>query len=182
VGKGAKAAAITGLARHTLRAAAQYERSPADMLRVLNRAMLDQFTDEEQFCTVAVAQLHGDDLRIACGGHPLPLVLRRDGTVEPIGRPGALIGVLEEPPLHDDVLTLGAGDTVVLYTDGITDARGEHGRFGTDRLAALLAMLVGLPPAQIVERLDRAVSAYRTGAATDDSAVVAFRLSGHSAR
>jgi len=177
VGKGAKAAAITGLARHTLRAAAQYERSPAEMLRVLNRAMLDQFTDEEQFCTVALVQLQGDQLRVACGGHPLPLVLRRGGGVEPVGTPGALIGVLEEPALHDDGVTLGSGDTVVLYTDGVTDAHGAHGRFGTERLAAVLAMLVGLPPAQVVDRIDRAVGAYRAGDPTDDTAIVAFRRS-----
>jgi PAS domain S-box-containing protein len=175
VGKGAKAAAITGLARHTLRAAAQYERSPAEMLRVLNRAMLDQFTDEEQFCTVAVVQLRGERLRVAAGGHPLPLVLRRGGNVETVGRPGALIGVLEDPAVHDETVSLATGDTVVLYTDGITDAHGEHGRFGAERLAAVLEMLVGLPPAQVVDRVDRAVAAYRAGEPTDDSAIVAFR-------
>jgi PAS domain S-box-containing protein len=175
VGKGAKAAAITGLARHTLRAAAQYERSPAEMLRVLNRAMLDQFTDEEQFCTVAAVQLTGEHVRVACGGHPLPLVLRRAGDVEAVGRPGSLIGVFDDPVLHDETVTLGPGDTAVLYTDGVTDAHGAHGHFGTDRLAAVLAMLVGLPPAQVVDRIDRAVAAYRSGAPTDDSAIVAFR-------
>jgi PAS domain S-box-containing protein len=176
VGKGAKAAAITGLARHTLRAAALYERSPARMLRVLNRAMLDQFTDEEQFCTVAAAHLRGGELRIACGGHPLPLVLRGDGTVHTAGRPGSLIGVLEEPLLADDVVELAPGDTVVLYTDGVTDAQGAGGRFGQERLAAVLALCVSLPPAQVVERIDRAVSAYRVGDPSDDSAIVAFRL------
>ena len=176
VGKGAKAAAITGLARHTLRAAAQYERSPADMLRMLNRAMLDQFTDDEQFCTVAVAALHGEQLRVASGGHPLPLVLRRTGDVHPAGRPGALIGVLDDPPLRDETITLSLGDTVVLYTDGITDADGSGGRFGAERLAAVLATLVALPPARVVDRIDRAVAAHRTGPPTDDSALVAFRL------
>jgi serine phosphatase RsbU (regulator of sigma subunit) len=175
VGKGAKAAAITGLARHTLRAAAQYERSPAAMLRVLNRAMLEQFTDDEQFCTVAVVQLRGDELRVASGGHPLPLVLRRGGRVETAGHPGALIGVFEDPALHDHTASLAGGDTVVLYTDGVTDAHGAHGRFGTDRLAAVIEMLVGLPPAQIVDRVDRAVAAYRSGDPTDDTAIVAFR-------
>ena len=175
VGKGAKAAAITGLARHTLRAAAQYERSPAEMLRVLNRAMLDQFTDEEQFCTVAIVHVQGDELRVASGGHPLPLVLRRGGDVEAVGVPGALIGVLEDPVLHDVAVRLGSGDTVVLYTDGVPDAQGPHVRFGTERLMAVLAMLVGLPPEQVVDRIDRAVAAYRVGDPTDDSAIVAFR-------
>jgi serine phosphatase RsbU (regulator of sigma subunit) len=70
---------------------------------------------------------------------------------------------------------LATGDTVVLYTDGITDAHGKHGRFGAARLAAVLEMLVGLPPAHVVDRIDRAVAAYRSGDPTDDSAIVAFR-------
>jgi sigma-B regulation protein RsbU (phosphoserine phosphatase) len=87
-----------------------------------------------------------------------------------------LIGVLDDPPLHDETIALGAGDAVVLYTDGITEARGAHGRFGGERLAAVLAMLVALPPARVVERIDRAVATYRSGDPTDDSAIVAFRL------
>ncbi|MDX6724366.1 MAG: hypothetical protein QOD73_2770 [Solirubrobacteraceae bacterium] len=176
VGKGAKAAAITGLARHTLRAAALYERSPAEMLRVLNHAMLEQFTDDEQFCTVVAAHLRGRELRVTSGGHPLPLLLRRDGSVQTIGRPGTLVGVLEALELEEECVTLEPGDTVVLYTDGIPDALGSHGRFGHERLAAVLSLCVGLPPAQLVERLDRAVSGYRVGDPNDDSAIVAFRL------
>src|SRR3954464_14636438 len=124
VGKGAKAAAITGLARHTLRAAAFYEQSPAQMLRVLNRAMLDQFTDDEQFCTVAITYLRGRELRVAAGGHPLPLVLRTDGGVHTAGEPGSLIGVFQEPVLEERSVDVAPGDTVVLYTDGVTEARG----------------------------------------------------------
>jgi serine phosphatase RsbU (regulator of sigma subunit) len=175
VGKGAKAAVITGLARHTLRAAALYEQSPAQMLRVLNRAMLDQFTDDEQFCTVAITFLRGHELRIASGGHPLPLVLRAGGDVHPSGRPGSLIGVLADPVLHESTIEIAAGDTIVLYTDGVTEARGPDGRFGTDRLAAVLAMSVALGPGQVVERIDRAVAAFRAGEPTDDAAIVAFR-------
>jgi serine phosphatase RsbU (regulator of sigma subunit) len=175
VGKGAKAAAITGLARHTLRAAALYEQSPAQMLRVLNRAMLEQFTDDEQFCTVAITFLHGRELRVASGGHPLPLVLRAGGDVHTAGRSGSLIGVLPDPVLHESSCEIAPGDTIVLYTDGVTEARGAEGRFGADRLAAVLAMSVALAPGQIVERIDRAVAAFRSGAPTDDAAIVAFR-------
>jgi serine phosphatase RsbU (regulator of sigma subunit) len=102
-------------------------------------------------------------------------VMRHDGSVQSVGRPGALIGVLENPALHDDALTLAAGDTVVLYTDGVTDARGPDGHFGAARLTAVLEMLIGLPPARIVDRIDRAIAAYRTGDPTDDSAIVAIR-------
>jgi PAS domain S-box-containing protein len=177
VGKGAKAAAITGLARHTLRAAALYEQSPAQMVRVLNRAMRNQFTDEEQFCTAAVARLQGDELCVALGGHPLPLIVRRDGSVHTAGSPGTLIGVLDEPTVSEERVRLLPGESVVLHTDGVTDTHGADGRFGSERLAAVLAMSLRLPPSQIVLRIDRALSAYRVGEPTDDSAILAFRLS-----
>jgi PAS domain S-box-containing protein len=176
VGKGAKAAAITGLARHTLRAAALYEQSPAQMVRVLNRAMRDQFTDAEQFCTAAVASLHGDELCVALGGHPLPLIARADGSVHPVGRPGTLIGVLDEPRVTEERVRLRPGESVVLYTDGVTDTHGANGRFSPERLAAVLAMSLGLPPSQVVRRIDRALGAYRVGEPTDDSAILAFRM------
>jgi sigma-B regulation protein RsbU (phosphoserine phosphatase) len=83
--------------------------------------------------------------------------------------------VFENPAVHDHTASLGGGDTVVLYTDGVIDAHGAHGHFGADRLAAVLAMLVGVAPAQIVDRIDRAVAAYRSGDPTDDTAIVAFR-------
>jgi serine phosphatase RsbU (regulator of sigma subunit) len=176
VGRGAKAAAITGLARHTLRAAALYEASPVRMLHVLNRAMLEQLSDPEQFCTVAVAHLRGDRLTTSSAGHPLPLIVRGAAGVHPLGRPGTLLGVLPDPPVHEHTVRVGPGDTVLLYTDGITDAHGGDERFGSRRLAALLALEAGLPPAQLVDRIDRAVSAYRAGEPTDDSALLAFRL------
>jgi PAS domain S-box-containing protein len=180
VGKGAKAAAITGLARHTLRAAALYEHSPAQMMRVLNRAMRAQFTDDEQFCTAAVARLHGDELCVALGGHPLPLIARRDGSAQTVGRPGTLIGVLDEPIVSEERVHLHPGESVVLYTDGVTDTHGAHGRFGAERLATILAMSLRLPAAQTVVRIDRALSAYRVGEPTDDSAILAFRLTSQS--
>jgi PAS domain S-box-containing protein len=62
------------------------------------------------------------------------------------------------------------------YTDGVPDALGTHGRFGHERLAAVLSLCAGLPPAQLVERIDRAVSGYRVGDPNDDSAIVAFGL------
>jgi PAS domain S-box-containing protein len=176
VGKGAKAAAITGLARHTLRAAALSVESPAQMLRVLNQAMLDQLSDDDQFCTAVCAHLNAEQLCVVCGGHPLPLILRSDGRVHLAGRAGDLIGVHAEPALHEETSELAAGDTVILYTDGVTDARGPAGPFGEEKLAVVLAMSVALPPAQLVDRIDRAVSAYQGTTTPDDIAILALRL------
>ena len=90
-GKGPDAAAVTALARYTLRAAAMRERLPSRSLAVLNEALLRQ-RDDRRFCTVAYAYLEkldqGARVGVACGGHPLPLLLRADGTVETLGVPG----------------------------------------------------------------------------------------------
>ena len=103
-GKGAPAAALTGIARHTVRAAAVRERSPRAILRTLNQALLRQAI-ERRFCTVAVGRLEttaaGARLTVCCGGHPPPLLIRRDGTVEEAGTPGTLLGIYEHVQLSD---------------------------------------------------------------------------------
>ena len=103
-GKGAEAAAITALARYSLRTAAMEEGAPSAALRRLNQAMLSDGTS--QFATVVLAYISaaadgGLDVRVALGGHPPPLVLRADGSIEAPGRYGVLLGMLEDPPLHD---------------------------------------------------------------------------------
>ena len=125
-GKGPDAAAVTALARHTLRAGAAYEESPSGVLALLHKALREQRTDG-RFCTVAHAHLQIGDGRIrvdlACGGHPLPLVVHPDGVVEPVGRLGTLLGTDIEPQLYDVTVELGPGDVLVLYTDGVTEVR-----------------------------------------------------------
>jgi PAS domain S-box-containing protein len=124
-GKGAEAAAITALARYTIRAAAVRRRSPSAILRWLNDAMLRQETDG-RFVTIACAQLdlgrRPARLTVCCGGHPAPLVLRAGGEVETVGLAGTLLGMVEDPILHDVATDLGGGDAFVAYTDGLTDA------------------------------------------------------------
>ena len=132
-GKGADAAAITGIARATVRAAALDETSPAAMLQRLNQVLLataedDRFaseTGEPRFCTACVVTITprpgGADLVVASGGHPLPYVRRADRTVDAVGANGGLIGVFPSPDIKDVNVALGAGDSLVLYTDGITE-------------------------------------------------------------
>ena len=100
-GKGADAAAVTAIARYTLRAAAmQAEEGPEHALRLLNDVLMQQVSPD-RFCTVAYATLDLSDgaarLSVASGGHPTPLIVRADGTVSPIGEPGTLLGVVAGP-------------------------------------------------------------------------------------
>jgi PAS domain S-box-containing protein len=176
-GKGPAAAAITGLARHTLRAAARYERDPADALLALNDAMLQQLGGQRH-CTAALARIHlgADGVRadVRCAGHPPLLVLRTGGAVEPVGRPGHPLGILDTPTFHDDAVMLGSGDMLVLYTDGVTEAGGGHAGLGEDGLAMVVRAAAGLPPAALLGRVEAAVA--RRGVARDDIALLAARV------
>jgi PAS domain S-box-containing protein len=124
-GKGPEAAAVTALARYTVRTATMTIREPSRILATLNEAMLRQ-RDDRRFCTVLYSYVErtetGARLRFASGGHPLPLVLRADGEVFEVGEPGTLLGIVPDPDLVDETFELGPGDAVILYTDGVTDA------------------------------------------------------------
>ena len=117
-GKGAEAAAVTALARYTLRTAAARRRSPAAILRWVGEAMLDQDAARGRFCTIACA--HIDLTRtparvtVSSGGHPLPVLRRADGSVETLGTHGTLLGMLPDPELQDRSTDLRPGDTLVL--------------------------------------------------------------------
>ena len=138
-GKGPDAAAVTALARYTLRAAAMRERLPSRSLGLLNEALLRQ-RDDRRFCTVAYAYLEplaeGARVGFASGGHPLPLLLRADGTVEAVGEPGTLLGVVPDPNFEDRSLSLGPGDALVFYTDGVIEGRGGQPPLDEEGLAA----------------------------------------------
>ena len=177
-GKGPEAAAATALARHTLRAAAAYEHRPSGVLTMLHRELQEQLGDG-RFCTVAYAYLQvvpgHVQLELACGGHPLPLILHPDGRVEEVGRLGTLLGADAEPLLADVAVELNEGDVLVLYTDGVTEVR-KHRRevFGADELATLLSGCGGLRPEAVVERIEQAVVHASEGRLRDDVAILAF--------
>jgi PAS domain S-box-containing protein len=182
-GKGAPAAALTALARYTLRAAAMREDRPSDVLSTLNEALVRQRADE-QFCTVAFARLErngtGTRITVASGGHPLPLVLRADGRVDAVGTPGSLLGIMPDPQLRDDSVRLEPGDAVVLYTDGVTDAWAPERVLSPADLAGVLRECAGLDAAAIAERVERAATAPVNGEAPaeprDDVAILVLRV------
>jgi serine phosphatase RsbU (regulator of sigma subunit) len=175
-GKGPEAASVTALARHTLRAAAAYESRPSAVLGLLHRA-LREARDDGRFCTVAYCdfEVRRDSARmtLSCGGHPLPLVLRASGVVEPVGRLGTLLGADVPPVLADVSLELGPGDMVVLYTDGVTEVRaGREEIFGHRDLAALLERCSGLGPDGVAQRIQDAVLEAAGGRPRDDIAAL----------
>jgi PAS domain S-box-containing protein len=180
-GKGAEAAAVTALARYTIRAAAVRRRSPAAILRWLSDAMLQQSDSPERFCTIACAQLDlaqpTPRLTVACGGHPLPLLVRADGTTEEIGAPGTLLGLVTEPELEDRSAALGRGDTLLLYTDGLTEAGApEHVWTPAELAAAAREAACGSVEATVDGLVEAAIGSLP--AVRDDVAVLALRPNG----
>jgi hypothetical protein len=177
-GKGPEAAAVTALARHTLRAAAAYEHRPSSVLTLLHRELREQVADG-RFCTVAYTYMQVVPghvrLELACGGHPLPLIVHPDGEVEEVGRLGTLLGSDADPLLADVVVELHKGDVIVFYTDGVTEVRRQRREvFGTEQLIELLRTCGGLSPADVAERVEKAVMHASMGRLRDDMAVLAF--------
>lgn len=177
-GKGPDAAALTALARNTVRVASMQARKPKKILAMLNQAIYRQF-DGTRFCTVTFARFQPgpDDVAVTIcrGGHPPSLVLRAGGTVVSLRGQGTMIGAFDEITLADVTCRLAPGEMLVLYTDGITEARGPNGAYGEERLRATLASCDGVSAEETVERILSDVLAFTGGAASDDIALMAVR-------
>jgi PAS domain S-box-containing protein len=177
-GKGPEAAALTGLARHTVRAAAMQEDDPSRILSLLSEAILRERPGSE-FCTAAYGRLEvgaaGVRMTVASGGHPLPFLLTADGNVNQVGVSGTLLGFTPEMKLVDQPLDLRPGATLVFYTDGVIEAGDPRGAFGLGGLKAVLEHCTGLSAQQIAERIDNAVVGLRENP-TDDVAVLVLRV------
>jgi hypothetical protein len=117
----------------------------------------------------------GVALRLATGGHPPPLVLRADGTVEPVPVAGMLVGGLREARFGEAEVVLAPGDTCLLDSDGVVEARGSGDFFGEERLAATLPRRAGAPPAVVCEHLEQTVVSWLDGHDHDDVAMLAIR-------
>lgn len=118
---------------------------------------------------------------VSCGGHPSPLILRADGRVESVGHSGTLLGVFPDPQLIDEPARLGPGDAILLYTDGVTEARGAGGVFGEQALEALLRSCRGLSSSEIAEKVEAAVLGFGGGETHDDIALVVVKVPEDSA-
>ncbi len=171
-GKGVEAAALTAVVRHTMRAMSQFVSSPAELLARLDGTL--KRNGSPSVCTALCVRLDGHQVTVAAGGHPLPLCLTPGG-VRPFGEHGPLLGALDNVQWRESVVTLSPGSTLVLYTDGVTDAVGEDERFGTTRLVRTLGGLRTGSAAAVVDGLLATLAGFQVGANADDVAVLALR-------
>ncbi len=172
VGKGAEAAALTALARHTLAAIVTSTGDFTYAMQVLNRRLRERSDDYRSLCTVAAAVVSGDDqVSVVSAGHPLPL-LRRGVSAWPVGRPSPMLGFVDDLELVSTPVVLDPGDQLILYTDGVLDAIGAGGRFGESRLLETVRSLGdGVAAAhRILDAIDR----FRDAQQADDIAILSL--------
>ena len=139
------------------------------------------YDDTSQFATVVVAYLSaaetgGINARLSLAGHPAPAVLRRDGSVEMVGRFGTVAGLRSDIAVHDVDVRLEAGDLLLLYTDGVTEAGPRRAPFGEHGLVTVLEGLAGETPQAVVDAVERAVVDAQPGNPRDDIALLALSV------
>ncbi|MGJ6964115.1 PP2C family protein-serine/threonine phosphatase [Streptosporangium sp. G11] len=180
-GKGAGAAALTSLTRYTLRAAAVYAPDPVAVLATLNTVLRQEYTgDDLRYCTVIFGLLTPDGdgfaLTLASGGHPAALLLRADGGAHYQPTPGGLlVGVLPDARFAATTTRLAPGDTLLLYTDGLTEARvdAEGNRHSEEALHAFAAALAPTTAPAAIAAVKDLLGSFGDGL-DDDTAVLAL--------
>jgi len=180
-GKGVEAASVTALARYTIRAVTLKNDRPSEVLAALNEAMLRQLP-EDRFCTAACVRLEPQDgsagvrVDVSRAGHPPPLMVHPGGEVEEVGCSGRVLGVFPDAELRDTSLRLMPGETLVLYTDGVTEARSPDGDFfGEGKLRHLLSSCAGCDAVTLARRIKGVVLDFQEGYPRDDLAILVLR-------
>ncbi|MGE2725321.1 PP2C family protein-serine/threonine phosphatase [Mycolicibacterium pulveris] len=184
-GKGLEAAVLSGKIRNTVQALAPLADHHERVLTLLNSALLTP--TNSRFATLVLASIADHDgrltLRLTCAGHPAPLILRRNGTVEQADTRGMLVGALPQFHARSTEVALAPGETCLLYTDGLSEARGGplgSEMFGDERLIDALAGCAGLPAEAVVERMMMLATQWVTDRVHDDMAVVAITAPRHT--
>ena len=171
-GKGVDAAVLNSRARQSIRTAARYDRSPGRILSTLNDVLYDDASDK--FVTVVCALVSPRDdgsvlVQVAVAGHPAPLVVRADGEVEQPAVTGRLAGVIRHDDPYEEVgFELLPGDAMVLFSDGIYEAKGPRGLYGMDRLRKVLARYAGSGAVPMCEAIEQDVVEHLGGHGHDD--------------
>ncbi|WP_371687386.1 PP2C family protein-serine/threonine phosphatase [Micromonospora sp. KC723] len=189
-GKGVEAAVFTGQLRQCLQALHRVEANPGRLLALLNDAVLETDAGRGRFATVVLGVVHprregGLRLTLAGGGHLPPLVLRASGEVEAVPLRGMLIGVVPDPRIGELTVQLEPGETCLLYSDGVTEARGGcrgDEQFGQERLVDALTGCHGVAAPVLAERIEQLTCDWLAHGDHDDIAVLALRATGAAAR
>ena len=176
-GKGVEAAVVTALVRYNIRSAALAHPSPSTALGAVNQVLLGHET--ERLCTVVLLRLHRHPAgwtATACpGGHPLPVLMKAGSPPVAFGAAGTVLGAFDRVQLHDATVELSAGDTLVVYSDGVTEARNGAGFFGQSGLEACLARHPDSARA-LVDALLSEVLEFQSGFPRDDVVIAALRV------
>ncbi|MFL5823579.1 MAG: SpoIIE family protein phosphatase [Solirubrobacteraceae bacterium] len=175
-GRGVEAAAMTSLVRHGARFLAKQEHRPSRILHRLNDALREQ--PGLSLCSALCARLEEGCAVMSSAGHPPPLIIRDDGRIREIGSPGPLLGGWETSSWRDRTVPVGPEETLLMYTDGVTDTRGEHDRFGARRLRRVLKTLAGTGPGALLSELQAALDDFQVEGHSDDTGAVALRPAG----
>jgi hypothetical protein len=180
-GKGVEAAVHAKRIRNAVRTASHVDRSPGWILGLTNRVLIaeaDEFSEGMATGVCARLRPEGDTLRVdlANAGHPPGLLVRADGTLEEVTADGVALGLVDDAGFAEARLALHARDTLLLYTDGVTEARGVDDLFGDQRLRESLQGLGGLPPSALIEAVAVAVSEHLGERAHDDIALFAAQF------
>jgi len=179
-GKGPRAAGVTALARHTLRAGAMLGQTPPAMLAMLHRALRAQPSGSE-LCTVCLvtARRDGDSARltVTLAGHPKPVLIdEQSASCAHVGTPGTLLGVVDPVEVHEAPLELRSAQTLLLYTDGLPEAGRDGGPLDDEQLLELCARASQPSLAGVLARLERFALEQAGGRLRDDVALLALRL------
>jgi serine phosphatase RsbU (regulator of sigma subunit)/anti-sigma regulatory factor (Ser/Thr protein kinase) len=185
-GKGARAAARAGQVRDALRVLARQHHSLPEVLALLNDLMMEA-DDPSQFCTLAALDIQPDNGRDLTGGpaglvadlvlagHPKPVLIRADGTAELIGDHGTALGLVEQLQLSRTRHHLAPGDTLLTYTDGVTEQRGSAGSYGTAGLLAAAGGHWAPSPSELIATVRVSIEAFPHNRLRDDIALLAVR-------
>jgi GAF domain-containing protein len=174
-GKGVRAAALTSLVRYTARTAGAFDASPSAVLTEVHRALRQRPVMSP--VTMVCALLRGGTLTLAVAGHPLP-VHKHPGGVDKVGVTGLLLGAVHDyDPATDVVIPLAPGESLLLYTDGVTETPGEAGRFGDARLLAAVETAPPTPEA-LIGAVSDALDAFAHGTVLDDRAMLVLTRTG----
>ncbi len=180
-GRGLEAAKRAWYVRTALASSADFTEDPGEMLDLVNRSLIEESGISSQFVTAACLIYRPQDgsLRWSVAGHEAPLALDE---ATPLSRAtaGLPLGIGDSTGCETSASSLAFGSGLLLYTDGLTEARRSNGDgssdlFGEERVAEIVAAMRGEPPARVVNALRDAVGDFVGGSLADDLCIVALR-------